>query len=361
MTELSSVGTESDPEPAERPTPATLLVVDDSATSRALLLEMASDLSGIAEVLEADSGERALEIAAALRPDVVLMDISMPGMSGIEATAELQRISPDSRVIVVSSSLDPGDVRQALEAGAAGYTVKSSDRAELRNAVAAAVRGRGVLSSEVVRPVVGHYVELLTRTSRQLQAAIESLGAAVEAKDRVTREHLDRVSKLGVALAGAVDPELAADREFLFGCLLHDVGKIGIPESVLGKPGPLDDGEWAHMREHPEIGLHVIEPLGLGDVAQAIVLHHHERWDGSGYPQGLAGDRIPLAARIFSVCDALDAMTSRRPYRDPLPVDEAILRITDASGTQFDPVVVETLVEEVRAGRIVLAVPPTDG
>lgn len=329
-----------------------VLIVDDSPTARALLREIVEGLPDVAAITEAGSAEEALRLAASSPPGVALMDLSMPGMSGIEATRELAKVAPETRVIVYSGSLDPTDVRLALEAGAAGYTVKSSDRSELSVAVAAAIHGRGVLSSEVVRPVIAHYVELLAQTRRQLRAAIESLGVAVEAKDRVTSEHLDRVAKLAVGLAREVEPKLAGEQEFLFGCLLHDIGKLGIPEELLSKPGPLSDEEWNEMRRHPEIGAQVIQPLGLGEIARAIVLHHHERWDGGGYPHELAGDAIPLPARIFAVCDALDAMTARRPYREPVGVEHALERIQEEAGGQFDPQIVGVLVHAVREGRI---------
>ncbi len=324
-----------------------LLVVDDSEVARLAVSSMVEEAFGHCDLIQAATAEAALEIAAREgdQLSMVLMDLAMPGMNGVEATAELARTHPGLPVIVYSVSLDATDVRDALAAGASGYLVKSADADELRLAIMAAAAGRGVLSSEVVSPVLEHYVTLIDGTRERHRAVIESLAAAVEAKDAVTSGHLHRVSELAVGLARRIDPELAANDDFLFGCLLHDVGKIGVPEAILGKPGPLDAEEWGLMRRHPMIGAHVIEPLGLGETARAIVVHHHERWHGGGYPDGLIGERIPLPARIFAVCDSFDAMTSDRPYRPALDSDSALERIRDGSGSQFDPAVVDALVE----------------
>jgi putative two-component system response regulator len=337
-----------------------LLIVDDSGVATLAIASMVDEALGSDELVHASSGVAA--IGAADREgdqlSMVLLDIQMPGMGGIEATAVLHERHPELPVIVYSVSLDPADVRGALEAGAAGYVVKSTDPEELRMAIMAAMAGKGVLSSEVARPVLEHYVHLIDETREQHRAVIESLAAAVEAKDAVTSYHLRRVARLAVDLAREIDPATAAGDDFLFGCLLHDIGKIGVPESILGKPGPLTDAEWTVMRTHPATGIQVIAPLDLGEVTRSVVLHHHERWDGNGYPDGLAGTDIPLAARIFAVCDSFDAMTSDRPYRRAMPIPPALDRIRAEAGGQFDPAVVDALVEAAGAGVIVPADEP---
>jgi len=172
-------------------------------------------------------------------------------------------------------------------------------------------------------------------------ATITSLAQVVEAKDSGTRGHLERTQEFGLTLARAIDPELAARPEVAYGFFLHDIGKVGVPEQVLCKPGPLDDEEWVIMRSHPTVGAQIVEPIRFLNDAVDVVVSHHERWDGEGYPHGLRGSQIPLAARIFSVADSFDAMTSDRPYRPAMPVAEAIDEIWAGGGTQFDPVVVE--------------------
>jgi HD-GYP domain-containing protein (c-di-GMP phosphodiesterase class II) len=176
-------------------------------------------------------------------------------------------------------------------------------------------------------------------------ATMKSLAQVVEAKDRATRGHLERTQAYGVALAARIDADLASGPELGYGFFLHDVGKVGIPESILCKGGPLSPSEWEVMRAHPTIGAQIVAPMRfLGDAA-LVIRHHHERFDGTGYPGGLAGEAIPLSARIFAVADAFDAMTSDRPYRGALPVDRALLEIREGAGTQFDPEVVRVFVD----------------
>ncbi len=174
-------------------------------------------------------------------------------------------------------------------------------------------------------------------------ATVRTLAFIVEAKDASTREHLERTHDYARALARVVTAVEPGD-ELSYGFLLHDVGKVGIPESILCKPGPLTPEEYEVMKTHPLIGVQIVAPIRfLGDAVQ-VVRCHHERWDGRGYPDGLAGEDIPLGARIFSVCDTFDAMTSDRPYRRALPFDDAVSEIEAGAGTQFDPEVVRSFV-----------------
>jgi len=155
---------------------------------------------------------------------------------------------------------------------------------------------------------------------------------------------------LGLALAERVDPRLVERPEVAYGFFLHDIGKVGIPESVLCKPGPLTDDEWDIMRTHPGIGAQIVEPIRFLEGAVEIVRTHHERWDGRGYPIGLRGEQIPLAARVFAIADSFDAMTSDRPYRAAMSFDEAFEEIRLGSGTQFDPDIVEVFLDLASEG-----------
>jgi cyclic di-GMP phosphodiesterase len=172
-------------------------------------------------------------------------------------------------------------------------------------------------------------------------ATMKSLAHVVEAKDPTTRGHLDRTAHYGLTLARRVDPELADQPEVAYGFFLHDIGKVGIPESILCKAGPLTELEWVVMRSHPNQGARIVEPIPFMGEAVDIVRAHHERFDGGGYPRGLRGEEIPLAARIFAIADSFDAMTSDRPYRSALSTEEAVAEIRAASRTQFDPHCVE--------------------
>lgn len=203
-------------------------------------------------------------------------------------------------------------------------------------------------------------VRELRRSSSALEAAHDALShhhrstaaalaQAIEARDSGTGGHVHRVTALAQALLEAVDPALAADEQLSFGFLLHDVGKIGVPDAILRKPSPLDATERQIMDTHPEIGHRIVGQAGFSPMVGEIVLTHHERWDGRGYPRGLSGEEIPLATRLFAVADSLDAMTSDRPYRRGIALDDAIAEVVRHSGTQFDPGAVEALLGLDRA------------
>jgi HD-GYP domain-containing protein (c-di-GMP phosphodiesterase class II) len=183
-------------------------------------------------------------------------------------------------------------------------------------------------------------------------ATMKALAEIVEAKDTATRGHLDRTQRYGMTLAAEIDPQMARRPELAYGFFLHDIGKVGIPERVLCKPSPLTKAEWRVMRTHPVIGADIVRPIQFLAGALDIIMSHHERFDGGGYPFGLIGEQIPKEARIFAVADAFDAMTSDRPYREALGMDEALERIRQASGTQFDPLVVDAFLGLADDGQI---------
>jgi putative nucleotidyltransferase with HDIG domain len=175
------------------------------------------------------------------------------------------------------------------------------------------------------------------RAQRLYRETLASLSNALEAKDAVTSEHTEEVVRLAVALAAEIGLDLEAVRTVELGAVLHDIGKVRVPEAILNKPGPLDEAEWAVMRTHPEVGEQIVRPIQSLQAILPIVRHHHERWDGTGYPDGLSGRAIPIGARIVAVCDAYRAMTEDRPYREALGPDEARRELEQGAGTQFDP------------------------
>ncbi len=225
--------------------------------------------------------------------------------------------------------LDPGDDPEA---------------GSLHDQLKVFAREVGVLySAERVRRLE---LEHALESAREMYVAtMKSLAHVVEAKDPTTRGHLDRTAHYGLALARKVDPELAARPEVAYGFFLHDIGKVGIPESILCKTSPLTELEWVVMRSHPNQGARIVEPIPFMGEAVEIVRSHHERFDGTGYPLGLAGEEIPLSARIFAIADSFDAMTSDRPYRSALSTETAVKEIIAGSGTQFDPTCVEAFEE----------------
>jgi putative nucleotidyltransferase with HDIG domain len=191
-------------------------------------------------------------------------------------------------------------------------------------------------------------IQLAERLENHYTETIQALTSALEARDPYTEAHTGRIRDLALAVALAMKVGPEERRAVHLGALLHDVGKIGVSDSILRKPGPLNDDEWKVMREHPEIGERMLEKVDFLQPALVVVRHHHERWDGRGYPDGLKGEEIPLAARIVGVCDAYDAMTSDRPYRKAMTKDDACGEILTESGTQFDPRCAQLLVDVVK-------------
>ena len=249
-----------------------------------------------------------------------------------------------------ATSLDRGDAVDVLDDG--GFEARTvgwedpPNGSSMHDQLIVFAREIGVLySAERVRSK--ELRRALDEAREMYVATMRSLAQVVEAKDPTTRGHLDRTAHYGLALARRVDPVLADRREVIYGFFLHDIGKVGIPESILCKTGPLNDLEWIVMRSHPHVGAKIVEPIPFMGEAVEIVRSHHERYDGSGYPAGLRGEEIPLGARIFAIADAFDAMTSDRPYRRALPTEEAVAQIQAGSGTQFDPVCVDAFVELV--------------
>ncbi|MBW3594736.1 MAG: HD-GYP domain-containing protein [Actinobacteria bacterium] len=192
-------------------------------------------------------------------------------------------------------------------------------------------------------------IRTATKLEEHYTKTIEALTSALEARDPYTQAHTGRIRDLATAIALALRVPRHVRDAVHFGALLHDVGKIGIADSILQKPGPLNEAEWDIMRRHPEIGVRMLRGIDFLAPALDVVMYHHERWDGSGYPSGLRGDAIPLAARIVAVCDAFDAMTTDRPYRKALSIDQALDELAGVAGTQLDPRCALLLVEVVRS------------
>ena len=307
--------------PDQRPR---LLLVDDEPTNLQVLRHV---LQADYRLLFATDGARALQVAREQRPDLVLLDIMMPDMDGYAVCCALKADAATASipVIFITALDDSQDETAGFDVGGVDYLTKPVSPPVVR------ARVRTHLS--LVR------MEELRETRLQI---VQRLGRAAEYKDNETGMHVIRMSHFSqlLALAAGCSPAWAED--LLNAAPMHDVGKIGIPDAVLRKPGPLDADEWDTMRRHPEIGAEIIgeHPSGVLQLAREIALAHHEKWDGSGYPRGLAGEAIPLSARIVAIADVFDALTTRRPYKEPWPVQEAMNHIAAQAGKHFDPALV---------------------
>jgi putative two-component system response regulator len=317
-----------EPKRSGRRTPI-VLVVDDSAPNRELIKAC---LQGVeCQVRTAEDGQEALAIVEESPPDLVLLDVQMPGMSGYEVCERIKAGEKGSLLpVVMITALDHTTDRvRALTAGADDYMSKPVDRIELVARVRSALRLKRVYDS-----------------LNSAEQVIYTLAAAVEAKDPFTEAHTQRVAesarKIGLRM-GLPQDELDA---LYRGGIIHDIGKIGVPDRILLKPGELDAEELIRMHLHPIIGETIVAPLQSSGDLLPLIRHHHEHYDGSGYPDRLAGEEIPLLARIVSVCDAYDALTSDRPYRPRQSHEQAASVLRRGAGRQWDPRVVSLLLEE---------------
>lgn len=314
------------------PPPGRVLVVDDMATNRALVRAV---LGGAEfEIHEAADGDTALEKIQELHPDVVLLDVIMPAPDGMEVCRRL-RASEEFKllpVIMLTSLGSPDDIARGMEVGASDYVCKPFNGVELL------ARVRGAVDKK-----------RLTDRLEDTESVLFALARVVEAKDGTTGDHCDRLAHLSVVLGEALGlayEDLVALRR---GGVLHDIGKVSIPDAILLKKGPLDEAEWAVMRQHPVIGANLCSALRTMRRTVDIVRYHHERWNGTGYPAGLAGEDIPLLARVFQVVDVYDALMAVRPYK-PAMTQEQVIRVMEEETEKgyWDPRIVAVFLDILR-------------
>ena len=315
-----------------------ILIVDDNSANRDTLEALLTSLGH--ELRFAQSGEEALKKAIALPPDLILLDVNMPGMDGFEVCEKLRADSKLASVpIVITTSLDDKKSKlRGIEVGADDFITKPIDGMEIR------ARVKMILRLNRYRKSLQQQDEI-KRAHNELQDAYEETlkgwVRALDARDTETELHSRRVTLLTKSVArqaGIADQDLEDVRR---GALLHDIGKIAVPDHILRKPGPLTDAEWVIMRTHPKAAYDILKPIKHLANSLDIPYCHHERWDGAGYPRGLKGDAIPLSARIFAVIDVWDALLSDRPYRKAWEREKVIEHIQENSGTHFDPVLAD--------------------
>lgn len=331
------------------------LVVDDEPLLRHVLRRL-MEADGFA-VREAGGGDEALRRLAEAPVDLLLTDLHMPAMDGIALLEAVRRLHPDTAVVLVTAVADVEVAVRCLSRGAMDYLTKPFQVAEARARIGQVMERRRLVLEN--RDYQLHLESRVAEQARKIEelflAGVQALADALDAKDPYTRGHSVRVAHYGVAIAHELGLDAATVEQVELGGHVHDIGKIGVREAVLHKPGPLTDDEYAHVMTHPVVGWRMLAPL-LRDrpMALDVVRSHHERWDGSGLPDGIAGEAIPLVARIAAAADALDAMTSRRPYRDAMRLDAAVAEVRRQAGTQFDPAVAAGLAAAFEAGRLAL-------
>jgi response regulator RpfG family c-di-GMP phosphodiesterase len=324
-----------------------ILVVDDEPEIRGVLCDL---LGAEYECVAAASAEDALDQLSAREFNLIISDITMSGMSGLEMIPHVSAQAPDAVVIMISGLQTIESAIEALRVGAFDYIMKPFDLRQVEAAVKRALEHHELLSAkrryeshlaELVKQRTGELDQALNSLEEAYRSTLKALTAALETRDAETHGHSERVVTFSLRLGreyGLTKEQLVA---LEFGSLLHDIGKIGVPDSILRKPAQLSESEWVSMREHPLHGQAILREIEFLEGAARVVAQHHEKWDGSGYPLGLAGEAIDLNARIFAVADAFDAITSDRVYRAGKSYEEALAELERWAGRQFDPKVVE--------------------
>lgn len=337
--------------------PGILLVVDDEEAIRNALRRF---LSGRGyQVVTAGTGAEAVEATRRHLPAGILLDVRLPDANGVDLVPQLLEREPHAAILMLTAVNDAASATLCMQRGAMDYLTKPVDLPDLAEAIERALRRRDtILESARIHDWLKEEVAMRTAELRMERATLErvSVGTlealvnALEAKDPYLRGHSARVADLSAMVAAEMGLPDAEVEEVRVGGRLHDIGKIGIREEILNKQGPLTDGEFEHVKLHPVTGSEILAPLShLGPVI-GFVRGHHERWDGKGYPDRLAGERIPIGARIIGAVEIYDALTTSRPYQEKMSPEQAVERLRDLIGTVLDPAV-HTALQQVVARR----------
>ena len=339
-----------------------ILVVDDEPLIREIIIRKLSEFGYIATPVE--NAFEALNKMREKSYPLVLSDIMMPGMDGIELLKRLRSLYPDTAVVMITAVSNVNIAIEALREGAYDYLIKPFNFEEVVLSVKNAFERRDlILENRLYQKHLEALVENQTSEIRQLlsreqersselskaleeiqithDATIDALSAALDYRDNETEGHSQRVVRYSLEIGKVLGLERRNLEVLARGTLLHDIGKIGVPDSILWKPGKLTDEEWVEMRKHVEYGFKMLKSIHFLRDAALIVQHHHERYDGSGYPNRMSGDNIVIGARIFAIADTYDAMTTNRPYRKALTDRDAREEIKRCNGAQFDPRITE--------------------
>ena len=324
-----------------------ILIVDDEHEITEILSDL---LSTSYDCLTCGSAEEALEFLRVRDFSLVISDITMQGMSGLDMIPHVKELAPDTVVVMISGMQTVESAIGALRLGAFDYLMKPFDLRQVEAVVKRALDHHELIVAK--QRYENHLEELVEQRTAELDRALDSLEdayrstlraltAALETRDSETHGHSERVVTYSLRLGREYGLNGNQMKSLEFGSLLHDIGKIGVPDSILRKPAKLTDEEWVLMREHPLHGQQILRGIEFLEGAARVVAQHHEKWDGSGYPAGLRGNKIDMCARIFAVADAFDAMTSDRVYRRGKSYEAASQELDDWAGKQFDPKVIE--------------------
>ena len=325
-----------------------ILVVDDEEMIRELLSSALEQENYVCHL--ASNVDEAFGILGKQRIDLVISDIMMPGRSGVDLLRDLKKVDPEIAVLMITGLSDMNTALDCIHLGADDYLTKPFGISRVMLTIRNLIEKRSLAIEKKNYQVslefkVMEQTEQLRRTMNELNDAyhntLTALVMALDAREKEVGSHSERVMNFSGLMAEKLGIQGAELAKLAKGSLLHDIGKIGITDNILLKPGKLDESEWIEMRRHPQIGFAILSEIAFLKGPAEIILSHHERFDGTGYPKGLLGDQIPLGARIFTLVDTLDAMTSDRPYRKALPFDSVTAEIRKCCGTQFDPAIAE--------------------
>ncbi|MDQ2920607.1 MAG: response regulator [Acidobacteriota bacterium] len=326
---------------------ARILIVDDEPEITAILSDL---FAGHHDCTTAGSAEEALEHLSRKDFELVVSDITMPGMSGLDMIPHVRSMRPNTVVVMISGVQTVESAIGALRLGSFDYVMKPFDLRQVEAVVKRALEHQELIVAK--QRYEDHLEELVEQRTAELDQALNSLEdayrstlraltAALETRDLETHGHSERVVTYSLRLGREYGLDSGRMKALEFGSLLHDIGKIGVPDSILRKPAKLTEDEWVLMRQHPVHGQQILRGIEFLEGAARVVAQHHEKWDGSGYPLGLSGNDVDVCARIFAVADAFDAITSDRVYRKGKPYQAAAQELDDWAGKQFDPKVVE--------------------
>ena len=339
--------------------PERILIVDDEEAIREVVSTLLTAQGYKCQT--APNGEEALRAMRDGGFDLVLSDLVMPGVDGLKLIEMVRGYDAEIPVIMVTAMHDISTAIEAMRRGAYDYILKPFEKEQLFLSVRRALEHRRLIyenrlyQQELERRVEERTLQLsqaLEELEQSYDYTLEALASALDLKDAETEGHCQRVTAMTIVMARAMGVGEAELRQIARGAFLHDIGKMGIPDSILRKPGPLTPEETTIMRTHCDIGYQVLERIPFLREASEIVLSHQEKYDGTGYPRNLKAEQIPLGARVFAVADTLDAMTTNRPYQTALDVEEALKLIHKVAGTKFDTSVVEALDALIRAGAL---------